>query len=80
MEALGDGGFLDVESFSYDVTVPFTHEGWRGRIRTHNGVGAALNAESVARFDRDLAGMLASEFPGALTVPHRAFAASGIAP
>lgn len=80
VEALDDGGFADVESFSYDVEVPFTHEGWRGRIRTCNGVGAALNADSVARFDRDLAAMLASEFPGTLTVPHRVFVVTGVRP
>lgn len=79
VEALDRGGFGDIESFSYDVTVPFTHEGWRGRVRTCNGVGAAMSAEAVERFDGELAGVLAAEFPSTLRVPHRVFAVSGVA-
>lgn len=78
LRALDNGGFREVESFSYVVDVPFTHEGWRGRMRACNGVGAALGAESVARFDRDLEAVLASEFPGTLNVPHRVFVATGL--
>ncbi len=53
-------------------------EGWRGRIRTCNGVGAALDADAVERFDADLADLLEREFPGKLSVPHRIFAVSGV--
>ena len=80
LRTLDIAGFRDVESFSYIVDVPFTHEGWRGRMRACNGVGAALSTESVARFDQDVASMLASEFPGMLIVPHRVFVATGITP
>lgn len=78
VEALDRGEFQDVESFSYVVDVPFTHLGWRGRIRTCNGVGSALDAAQVEAFDRDLAELLADEFPGELSVPHRVFATSGL--
>jgi SAM-dependent methyltransferase len=78
--ALDYGGFADVESFSYDVAVPFSHEAWRGRIRTCNGVGSALDAAAVERFDADLAQLLENEFPGELSVPHRLFATSGVRP
>ncbi len=80
VRALDEGGFRQVESFSYTVDVPFSHEAWRGRIRTCNGVGSALNAEQVEAFDAGLASLLAGEFPGELHVPHRIFATSGIAP
>jgi SAM-dependent methyltransferase len=80
VQALDIAGFIDVESFSYAVDVPFTHEGWRGRIRTCNGVGSALDTDDVERFDADLAALLAREFPGPLTVTHRIFAASGRKP
>lgn len=80
VHALDGGGFRQVESFSCVLDVPFSHEGWRGRIRTCNGVGSALSAEQVERFDADLAGLLAGEFPGELSVPHRVFATSGIQP
>jgi SAM-dependent methyltransferase len=72
---VGEAGFRDVESFSYDVDVPYTPEGWRGRIRASAGVGATLSPERVATFDRALATLLADRFPGAvLAVPHRVFA------
>ncbi len=78
VEALDNAGFQEVESFSYVIDVPFTHVGWRGRIRTCNGVGSALNEEEVESFDADLAELLDSEFPADLSVPHRVFAASGL--
>ena len=79
VEALDLGGFTGVESFSYVVDIPFTHEAWRGRIRTCNGVGSALKPDQVERFDSSLAQLLADEFPGTLSVAHRVFATSGVA-
>lgn len=78
VEALDRGGFRQVESFSYVVDVPFSHEGWRGRIRACNGVGPALTEEQIVRFDDELAELLAHDFPGEIQVPHRVFATSGI--
>jgi SAM-dependent methyltransferase len=80
VQALDIAGFQDVESFSYSVDVLFTHEAWRGRIRTCNGVGSALEPDQVERFDRALTELLATEFPGELSVPHRVFATSGVKP
>jgi SAM-dependent methyltransferase len=80
VQALDQGGFQGVESFSYVTGVPFSHERWRGRIRTCNGVGSALSIEQVERFDAELTELLAREFPGELLVPHRVFATSGINP
>lgn len=78
IDALDAAGFVDVESFSYVVDVRFTHESWRGRIRTCNGVGSALRSDEVDVFDADLATMLRQEFPPDLSVPHRIFATSGV--
>ena len=80
VQALDAGGFRDVASFSYVVDVPFTHLGWRGRIRTCNGVGSSLTDQQVERFDVELADLLAEEFPGDLGIPHRIFATSGTRP
>ena len=80
VEALDRFGFREVESFSYTVDVSFSHEAWRGRVRTCNGVGSALGVNQVKRFDADLAELLAGEFPVDLKVPHRVFATSGIRP
>jgi SAM-dependent methyltransferase len=72
---LGEAGFRDIETFSYDVDVPYTPEGWRGRIRASAGVGASLPADEVTRFDRELAALLAERFPSlVLSIPHRVFA------
>lgn len=80
VEALDRDGFRQVESFSYTIDVPFTHEEWRGRIRTCNGVGSALTATEVERFDSELSDLLAREFSSKFAVPHRVFVASGIRP
>lgn len=75
LRGLGEAGFEDIASFSYDVAVPYTPEAWRGRIRASAGVAASLPPESVARFDADLAALLDERFPGdGWTVPHRVFA------
>lgn len=78
---LGIAGFRDLEAFSFDVDVPYSHAAWRGRIRASAGVGATLSAERTAEFDSELAALLAERFPGdPLAVPHRVFAAIGAAP
>lgn len=75
---LGDvaiAGFQNIETFSFDVFVPYTHEAWRGRIRASAGVAASLSPEQVARFDSDLQRILQEQFPNdPLAVHHRVFA------
>lgn len=69
---LDAAGFDHVETFGFDITVEFTHEQWRGRMRSSNGVAASLPAAAVAAFDVDLARLLRERFPQEpLTVPHR---------
>ncbi len=69
-------GMQLVEQFCYDHRQPFTHEGWRGRMRTCNGVGSGtLTDAQVAAFDADLAALLAREFPREpLLIEHRVWA------
>ncbi len=75
------GGFGGLSFFGFDHEARYTHEDWRGRIRASAGVGGALGGEAVARFDAELAQMLASRFPeDPLTVLHRVFAIYGRAP
>jgi SAM-dependent methyltransferase len=72
---VGEAGFASIETFSYDVTVDYSHAAWRGRIRACAGVGASLPPDGVARVDEELAALLATRFPvEPLTVPHRVFA------
>ena len=72
---LGENGFRNIESFTYDEPAVYTHESWRGRIRASAGVAATLSDEETARFDAELAKLLKKDFPESPTeVPHRVFA------
>lgn len=78
---LAVAGFTGLESFTFDVAVPYAHAVWRGRIRASAGVAASLPPDAVARFDTDLARLLAERFPEEpLAVPHRVFALVGSSP
>ncbi|WIM98917.1 class I SAM-dependent methyltransferase [Actinoplanes oblitus] len=72
---LRTAGFTGVETFSYDVDVPYTRAGWVGRIRASAGVAASLPAPEVLRFSAALTALLADRFPAEpLAVPHRVWA------
>jgi SAM-dependent methyltransferase len=78
MRDLGEAGFHGLETFSYEVFAPYSHEDWRGRIRASAGVGASLTPEKVADFDRDLSSLLQARFPQpVLHVHHRVWALTG---
>ncbi|MBC7772482.1 MAG: class I SAM-dependent methyltransferase [Pyrinomonadaceae bacterium] len=64
-------GFIELQQFSYEHQQVFTHEGWRGRMRTCNGVGASLPREQVQAFDADLATLLREHFPDPVGIAHR---------
>jgi SAM-dependent methyltransferase len=71
-------GYRDIESFTFDLGVPYTHEAWLGRIRASAGVGASLPPDAVARFDADHKALLEGDFPNEpLSIPHRVFAIYG---
>jgi SAM-dependent methyltransferase len=73
---LSGGGFIGIQTFSFDLIIPYTHEAWRGRIRASAGVAASLVEDAVARFDHEHAAMLKSRFQiEPLQVPHRVWAA-----
>lgn len=66
--------FGQIESFSFDVVIPFTREKWQGFIRTCSAVGPSLCDEDLAKFERDHA-MVLLRWPESFNVPHRVFAA-----
>jgi hypothetical protein len=71
-------GFQSIESFSVDFEIPYSHEGWRGRMRASAGVSGSLAPDQVKAFDEELADMLAREFPQPpLQVTHCLYAAYG---
>jgi len=77
---LGEAGFADIRTFSFDVDAPYSHQAWRGRIRASAGVGASLSPELVERFDSELKQLLEERFQApagsdaVLQIPHRVFA------
>lgn len=74
-------GFVNIETFSFDLDAIYTHEAWRGRVRASAGVGASLAPQRVAAFDDELRVMLAERYPeDPMRVMHRVFAAIGVAP
>lgn len=80
---LGEAGFEDIQSFTFDLDVPYTAEAWRGRIRASSGVGASLPDEQVAKFDLELKLLLngfeqvevksEAGMDSMLGIPHRVF-------
>jgi SAM-dependent methyltransferase len=68
-------GFTGIETFSFDLQVPYSHEAWVGRIRASAGVGASLPEDEVERFSAELSELLAARYPeDPLAIPHRTWA------
>lgn len=67
-------GFTNIETFSYDTNVTYSHAAWRARIQASAGI-AALSKEEAEAFDETLGQTLQTKFPtDPLAVPHRVFA------
>jgi len=74
-------GFEGVETRSFDIDAPYSHEDWRGRVRASAGIAASLPPAAVASFDAEHASLLARDFPGEpLSVLHRTWWLTCIAP
>ena len=68
-------GFTEIETFSFDVPAPYSHEAWRGRVRASAGIAASLSQAQVAAFDAEHAAMLQRDFPeDPLAAHHRCWA------
>jgi SAM-dependent methyltransferase len=71
-------GFDAIESISVDFDIPYSHEGWRGRMRASAGISGSLSLDQVQAFDAELAAMLARDFPRQpMPVAHCLFAVMG---
>jgi SAM-dependent methyltransferase len=72
------GGFQAIETFSVDITVPYSHEAWRGRMRASAPISGSLGPDQVRAFDAELGAMLAKDFPQEpLQATHCVFAVFG---
>jgi ubiquinone/menaquinone biosynthesis C-methylase UbiE len=66
------GGLEFVEQFCWDYDDEYSHEDWRGRVRTCNGVGSGgLPPDGVARFDAALGALLRERYADPMAVRHR---------
>lgn len=70
---VSEEGYRNIETFTFDLDVNFSHDEWRGRVRASAGVGASLTDAEVESFDKDLKNLLQSEVEGNLVIPHRVF-------
>lgn len=76
---LGNAGFSQIETVSFDIAQPYSHAAWRGRIRASAGVAASLDEDEVAKFDAELAEVLRDRFPqDPMAVPHRVWIATAV--
>jgi len=74
LPGLSEAGIHSIQTFSYDMAVPYTPEAWRGRIRASAGV-AALDEDAARKFDAGHTELLSARFPSSvLDIPHRVFA------
>lgn len=68
-------GFMAADSFLYHENIPYTHEGWRGRMRAYAGIGGSLPQDKVDAFDVEFAGVLQKHFPeDVMQVEHKIWA------
>lgn len=78
---LAGAGFRALETASFDIDQPYSHEAWRGRIRASAGIKASLDAAETERFDEVHRAMLRERFPQEpLSIPHRVWWAVGRKP
>ena len=62
---------FDLRSFcQITEPIPFTREGWRGRIRACRGIGASLPPEKIKAFDKELADLLEEIVPEEFSILH----------
>jgi len=69
---LQTAGFLDIETFSFDVMASYSHEAWVGRVRASAPIAGTLGDDAVRACSSELTAMLLESFPeDPLAVPHR---------
>ncbi|MFC6879951.1 MULTISPECIES: class I SAM-dependent methyltransferase [Actinomadura] len=72
---LATAGFGSIETFSFDLDVPYTPQSWVGRVRASAGVGASLPPDKAEAFTAELTNLLRDRYPDdILHIPHRTWA------
>ncbi|MFZ3579166.1 class I SAM-dependent methyltransferase [Virgibacillus sp. DJP39] len=74
IEEIYEVGFSNIETFTFDVTTTYTHDEWKGRMRTGADIGGSLSRDDVLLFNKELDNLLKSNYSGELLeVPQRMF-------
>src|SRR5262249_23987275 len=63
--------FRLVTYHAYEAGIPFSRDSWRGRMRACRGIGAALPADEVARFDQEHDALLRQIAAEEFTILHQ---------
>ncbi len=78
---LQSAGFSEIETFSFDLDVSYSHEAWVGRVRASAPVSGTLDEDGVVACSRELTAMLRERFAAdPLAVPHRLWAVTARRP
>lgn len=65
--------YFDLEAHEeYDIYVPFTKEGWHGRMKACRGVGASLSDEELKKWEKEHLALLDRLAPDKFEVLHYA--------
>lgn len=81
LKDVAEAGFIDLQTWSSDLMVSYSHADWRGRVRASAGVGATLGEARIRKFDAELARTLVSRHEAEpMSVPHRLWTLSAVAP
>ena len=54
----------------FRIDIPFTRDGWHGRMRACRGVGASMSPETVAKWDKEHFAMLEANAPEKFMIKH----------
>lgn len=74
IEEIYEVDFSNIKTFTFDISLAFSHEEWRGRMRTSTEIGGSLSKEEILQFDNELDKILKNKFSGEiLEIPHRMF-------
>jgi len=78
---LQTAGFTGIETFSFDVMEPYSHEAWVGRVRASAPIAGTLDSDGVEASSQELTAMLRRRFAeDPLAVPHRVWAVTAQRP
>lgn len=67
--------FASKANFLYEENIPYTHIGWRGRMRAYAGIGGSLPKPVVEKFDAEFSEVLKEKFKEEpMLIPHKIWA------